>query len=479
MPRFAHIASTNLVPVCGLTALLSLAAGASAQVANLRITEVDPIANTVEIRNDGPAFTTSVAHPFCHRFNYASSIPSGTSFAAGQLRTFTVASLTDGDSDLWLYINGSAFGNANNMVHGLKFGPAANIGRTGIASTRVPPLWTGSARFIPSPASSQTVAWDGFGIDPRDFYIDATPTLGSVDSTTPGTVPSTITATGGVQNFENVLLGDTIEAVADWFIINGSANQGMFTARSVNDVNGSISPRGTSTRWIRVRDQDPSDVQNRFYGGEINAASPFQAYTWSFFINIEEVPPAAGGPRLLIQHNNGGGTFVNTWGVELSAAGASLVGPGIGPPLALFPLSGSTGLFNWVQVSFTVNFDTSAISASVNGVEVVTNQPIVPPDVSPTDFRVCYRGEGVGNIASFLLDDLELGFSAAPPVECPGDADGNLAVNFDDITSVLGNFGASYQPNSGPGDANNDGLVTFDDVTTVLGNFGSSCALAR
>jgi hypothetical protein len=60
-----------------------------------------------------------------------------------------------------------------------------------------------------------------------------------------------------------------------------------------------------------------------------------------------------------------------------------------------------------------------------------------------------------------------------------GDADGNLAVNFDDITSVLGNFGASYQPNSGPGDANNDGLVTFDDVTTVLGNFGSSCALAR
>lgn len=33
--------------------------------------------------------------------------------------------------------------------------------------------------------------------------------------------------------------------------------------------------------------------------------------------------------------------------------------------------------------------------------------------------------------------------SCAPPTPCPGDADGNLAVNFSDITSVLANFGAA------------------------------------
>lgn len=64
----------------------------------------------------------------------------------------------------------------------------------------------------------------------------------------------------------------------------------------------------------------------------------------------------------------------------------------------------------------------------------------------------------------------------APPAFCVGDADGSGTVNFDDITAVLGNFGASYPVNqSGLGDANGDDVVNFDDVTAVLGNFGLQC----
>jgi len=65
---------------------------------------------------------------------------------------------------------------------------------------------------------------------------------------------------------------------------------------------------------------------------------------------------------------------------------------------------------------------------------------------------------------------------AVAPVCCPGDADASGAVNFDDITSVLGNFGNSGPVGqNGDGDANCDGAVNFDDVTTVLGNFGTAC----
>lgn len=57
----------------------------------------------------------------------------------------------------------------------------------------------------------------------------------------------------------------------------------------------------------------------------------------------------------------------------------------------------------------------------------------------------------------------------APP--CAGDANGDGAVNFADVTSVLANFGGA-----GPaGDANHDEAVNFADVTAVLANFGSGC----
>jgi len=79
------------------------------------------------------------------------------------------------------------------------------------------------------------------------------------------------------------------------------------------------------------------------------------------------------------------------------------------------------------------------------------------------------NGDGVVTQA-----DLDLCFAA--PVCCPGDADASGAVNFDDITSVLGNFGSTGTVGqNGNGDADCNGSVNFDDVTTVLGNFGTSC----
>ena len=60
------------------------------------------------------------------------------------------------------------------------------------------------------------------------------------------------------------------------------------------------------------------------------------------------------------------------------------------------------------------------------------------------------------------------------PTPCLGDADGSGTVNFDDLTTVLANFGATTAP-FGLGDADGSGVVNFDDLTTVLANFGSMC----
>lgn len=100
---------------------------------NLAITEVVPSIDQVEVTNMGTApVTLSGNYPFCHRFNYSSSIPSGTTFAAGESKVFTVSSLNATNSDLWLYRPGS-FGSASNIISGLNWG-ASLLGRTNLAT---------------------------------------------------------------------------------------------------------------------------------------------------------------------------------------------------------------------------------------------------------------------------------------------------------------------------------------------------------
>lgn len=63
---------------------------------------------------------------------------------------------------------------------------------------------------------------------------------------------------------------------------------------------------------------------------------------------------------------------------------------------------------------------------------------------------------------------------AARPKPCQGDADGDGAVNFSDVTTVLANFG-DCDPRGTAGDASDDAVVSFVDITVILSRFGSSC----
>ncbi|MDA0812013.1 MAG: spondin domain-containing protein, partial [Verrucomicrobia bacterium] len=96
--------------------------------------------------------------PFCHQFNYATSIPNGTVFAAGESKVFTVAGLNAADSDLWLYRKRN-FGSATEILSGLKWGSAPNIGRAGVATDAG--IWSGTASFAPAPNSDQSLKLTG------------------------------------------------------------------------------------------------------------------------------------------------------------------------------------------------------------------------------------------------------------------------------------------------------------------------------
>ncbi len=61
-----------------------------------------------------------------------------------------------------------------------------------------------------------------------------------------------------------------------------------------------------------------------------------------------------------------------------------------------------------------------------------------------------------------------------PPAGCPGDIDGNLAVNTLDLALLLANFGASVPPNTGS-DFDGNGSVNTSDLAFFLSLFGTSC----
>ncbi len=66
-------------------------------------------------------------------------------------------------------------------------------------------------------------------------------------------------------------------------------------------------------------------------------------------------------------------------------------------------------------------------------------------------------------------------FSASQCKACPGDADGSGVVDFDDVSSVIANWGASYMPGTGAGDADASGVVDFNDINFVLSNWAVVC----
>ncbi|MEM9533623.1 MAG: hypothetical protein AAGA23_22060 [Pseudomonadota bacterium] len=384
--------------------LLTLTTSASAQVDNLRITEVDPATGVVEVTNLGPAFTPADNRPFCHLFDYQNAITPATPFAENGIETFTLVNLNSTASDLWIYRSRS-FGTASEIVHGLQYGGGMQ-GRAGLASGPGVGQWSGADSYAPTPPAGMTLAWDGLGNSAFDWFIDETPSLGSGDVDNSGTVAPSQQFPAGVQDFEGLMLGDPVTVIQNWPVVDSSP-AGAFTVRTVADVLGDITPRGDSNQWLRIHDTDLGAVQNRFYGPTIEALDP-ASYEWRFFVAAEVAPPATATsfPRWTIQHVDNG--FVNTWGIEHREDGLHLIVTADGGTPGEALIAASTfpdDLGAWLEIALTVDFEAGTVSATIDG-GTPAALPIAPPTADPARFRFCYRGEGEDNVGTFLLDDV-------------------------------------------------------------------------
>ena len=160
---------------------------------NLWITEVSPTTGEVEISNVGTsAVTLDADFPFCHRFNYATSVPNGTVFAPGESKVVSVSGLNATDSDLWLY-RARSFGSTSAIISGLKWGPAAGVGRTGVATDAG--IWSGRDAFVPAPGAGQSLQLTGDDPASPESWTSAAPDLGNFSRPEPKLVNIRVTFT--------------------------------------------------------------------------------------------------------------------------------------------------------------------------------------------------------------------------------------------------------------------------------------------
>jgi subtilisin family serine protease len=146
-------------------------------------------------------------------------------------------------------------------------------------------------------------------------------------------------------------------------------------------------------------------------------------------------------------------------------------GPNIATSMPLLTWSPSSGASTY---NVLVDNDQTFASPEVNTTGIAATSYMVPPGVLVNHTRYYWRVTAVGPGGSTLSTPSLRSFGVVVPA-CPGNANGDATVNFDDITSVLSNFGATGGPAYRPGDANGNGSVNFDDVTTVLSRFGNVC----
>jgi uncharacterized membrane protein len=162
------------------------------------------------------------------------------------------------------------------------------------------------------------------------------------------------------------------------------------------------------------------------------------------------------------------GAFVGTslgqaYAVDCSADGSIVIGAnqyGSNP-------GGPRDAFVWTPADGMVK--TRDFLAS-NGIEVDPFFAMIEMTAVTPDGRVMI---GIGRWTdTFDLQTFRI--TLAPPSNCPGNADGNAVVDFDDITAIIANWGALTSPWQ-DGDTNGDCVVNFDDITETIANWGATC----
>lgn len=135
-----------------------------------------------------------------------------------------------------------------------------------------------------------------------------------------------------------------------------------------------------------------------------------------------------------------------------------------------------TPTLTWAAANFAdsyrviVDDDLGLVSPAVDQSGLLTTSFAVPPGALANNIRYYWQVQAVNASGATLSSPAVASFGVLVPA-CQGDANGDFAINFVDISTVLANWGGSG-PN---GDANHDGAVNFVDISTILANWGAGC----
>lgn len=168
-------------------------------------------------------------------------------------------------------------------------------------------------------------------------------------------------------------------------------------------------------------------------------------------------------------------TVVDTAGNELAQPAT----PGLARIDTITPTGSNVWLNrNGESVIYLYNNDATPTGVTVDNTDAVSDIELVGDEVwvasnaSPTIrvydadgtlARSFDASEGIDEILSFV------------PVACPGDVNGDGAVDVSDFFLLGGNFGTTSGATRSDGDLNDDGAVDVSDFFILGGNFGSVC----
>ena len=103
-----------------------------------------------------------------------------------------------------------------------------------------------------------------------------------------------------------------------------------------------------------------------------------------------------------------------------------------------------------------------AADDTIDGV-LYTDSDVVTFDPATGSASLFFTYDEGGDVNAFFVP---------APADCPGDANGDNMVNFDDLNAVL----VHWETSNPAGDVNESGFVDFDDLNEVLNNWEQSCS---
>lgn len=131
--------------------------------------------------------------------------------------------------------------------------------------------------------------------------------------------------------------------------------------------------------------------------------------------------------------------------------------------------AGKTLSVMYLTSSETWSVINTVTSNGVNPTSYTFWEHTLPSNAKHNQFRIRFQTDGADSTDDWYIDDVQVAVFVDPPPECPADVNGDLLVDGNDLSLILGSWGSCT---GCAADINDDGQVDGNDLSIVLGAWG-------